>query len=95
MFSIEATSIFLLFLFFWSFVVIADSPLLSTLVAQNSIPQLKGTALTIVSCLGYFISTLSIQLINKMLPVFNLKYMLLILAIGPIFGVIALGKKNN
>lgn len=95
MFSIEATSIFLLFLFFWSFVVIADSPLLSTLVAQNSIPQLKGTALTIISCLGYFISTLSIQLINKMLPVFNLKYMLLILAIGPIFGVMALGKKTT
>lgn len=95
MFSIETTSIFLLFLFFWSFVVIADSPLLSTLVAQNSIPQLKGTALTIISCLGYFISTLSIQLINKMLPVFNLKYMLLILAIGPIFGVMALGKKTT
>jgi hypothetical protein len=37
------------FLTFWGMVVVADSPLLSTLVAQNVPAEIKGTALTIVN----------------------------------------------
>ena len=39
--------VFMIFLFFWGMVVIADSPLFSTLVANNSPPEIKGTALTL------------------------------------------------
>ena len=38
--------VFLIFLFFWGMTVVADSPLFSTLVAQNAEPTLKGSALT-------------------------------------------------
>jgi predicted MFS family arabinose efflux permease len=47
-FNSEFEVLFFVFLFFWGMVVIADSPLLSTLVAQNAPAETKGTALTIV-----------------------------------------------
>lgn len=80
----------LLFLFFWGMVVIADSPLFSTLVAQNAPVELKGTALTIVNCIGFFITILSIQLINILRTDTTSLLFLSILAIGPMFGLISL-----
>jgi len=93
-FTVAPVPLFLGFLFFWSFMVIADSPLLSTLVAQNATPQLKGTALTIVTCMGYFISTLSIQFINTVQHTTDSQFLYLVLGIGPIIGILALRKSN-
>jgi cytochrome c biogenesis protein CcdA len=45
-------------------VVVADSPLLSTLVAQNAQAEIKGTTLTIVNSIGFAITIISIQLID-------------------------------
>ncbi|GGG40490.1 membrane protein [Croceivirga lutea] len=80
----------LVFLHIWGAAVVADSPMLSTLVANNAYPQLKGTALTIVNCLGYLVTIISLQivLVNINYPY----YYLLLLAIGPILGFIALYK---
>jgi len=85
----------IIFLIFWGMVVIADSPLFSTLVAQNALPESKGTALTIVNCIGFSITILSIQLINILNVSWNPKYVYIILAIGPILGLIALYEKKN
>lgn len=60
-FLLGSTWLFLVFLLFWGMVVIADSPLFSTLVAQNAISEFKGTALTIVNCIGFAITIISIQ----------------------------------
>ena len=54
--------LFLSFLIFWGLVVIADSPLFSTLVAKNAPAENKGTALTIVNSIGFAITIVSIQL---------------------------------
>ena len=86
--------LFLGFLLFWGIVVIADSPLFSTLVAQNAIPKLKGTALTIVNCIGFSITIISIQLINYVATIWSPSYIFMLLAIGPILGLIALYKKT-
>ena len=75
-------------------VVIADSPLFSTLVAQNALAESKGTALTIVNCIGFSITIISIQLINMLNLSWNPKYVYIILAIGPILGLIALYEKK-
>lgn len=83
----------LFFLFLWGFVVIADSPLLSTLVAQNAPSATKGTSLTIVNCIGFSITIVSIQCINFLSEVLNYPYLYMVLAIGPILGFIALYKK--
>jgi MFS family permease len=59
-----APSFFILIMLLWGVFVIADSPQFSTLVAQTAIVQYKGTALTIVTCIGFAITIVSIQLIN-------------------------------
>ncbi|MBQ0786401.1 MAG: MFS transporter, partial [Oceanihabitans sp.] len=94
-FSSNFENLFIGFLIFWGIVVIADSPLLSTLVAQNAASEIKGTALTIVNCIGFSITIISIQLITKMLELTNSNSIYTILAIGPIFGLLMLRKKNT
>ena len=86
--------LFLSFLLFWGFVVIADSPLLSTLVAQNAPEKLKGTALTIVNCIGFSITIISIQILTRLTSIFDSNYSYMFLAIGPILGLISLRKKK-
>jgi len=89
--------IFISFLVFWGMVVIADSPLFSTLVAQNAPSQLKGTALTIVNSIGFAITIISIQLLNVLRLEINPVFLYIILAIGPILGLLGLfkGKKSD
>ncbi|PCJ82504.1 MAG: MFS transporter [Bacteroidetes bacterium] len=91
-FSVENDLVFVSFLLFWGIVVIADSPLLSTLVAQNAPNEIKGTALTIVNCIGFSITIVSIQLINVMQTMTGSNSIYIILALGPLLGLIALRK---
>jgi len=94
-FSVESDLVFISFLLFWGMVVIADSPLLSTLVAQNAPDELKGTALTIVNCIGFSITIISIQLINGMQALTDSNSIYIILALGPLLGLIAIRQKNK
>ena len=94
-FASESETLFIGFLIFWGMVVIADSPLLSTLVAQNATAELKGTALTIVTCIGFLITIISIQLLTGVLELTDSYSIYTILAIGPILGIIALRKRNK
>lgn len=86
--------ILLIFLLFWGMVVIADSPQLSTLVALHAPPELKGTALTIVNCIGFFITIISIILVNRLMEFQSTVLIFFILALGPIIGYIALLDKE-
>jgi len=83
------------FLLVWSVAVIADSPLFSTLVAQNADLQSKGTALTIVNCIGFTITIISIQFITALRTTENAGYIYMILAIGPVLGLLALFKRSD
>jgi hypothetical protein len=60
------------------------------MVAQNSLAEVKGTALTIVNCIGFAITIISIQLLNFIREVVNLQYLYVFLALGPILGLMAL-----
>ncbi|WP_367390632.1 nitrate/nitrite transporter [Lewinella sp. LCG006] len=79
--------VFVLFLFFWGMMVVADSPQFSTLVAQNAPAEQKGTALTIVNCLGFAITILSIQLLNYLQLEVEPAYLFIVLAVGPLLGL--------
>jgi len=79
--------IFILFLFFWGMVVIADSPLFSTLVANNAPPEIKGTALTLVNCLGFSITIFSIQLLTWLEGIVPGTYIYVVLGIGAVIGL--------
>ena len=83
-------TVLIAFLIFWGLVVIADSPLFSTLVAQNAPEQSRGTSLTIVNCIGFSITIISIQLIKFLSETINAQYLYMLLAIGPAIGLIAL-----
>jgi len=83
---------FLFYMMFWGLVVIADSPLFSALVANNADPENRGTGLTIVTCIGFAITIISIQLLNGISVSENVAWMFLILGIGPLLGLMALKK---
>lgn len=93
-FFIHNKFIFICFLLFWGMVVIADSPLFSTLVAQNAPSKNKGTALTIVNCIGFSITIISIQTLSFIINFNNSHFMYLLLAVGPILGLISLKNKK-
>ncbi|WP_439132758.1 MFS transporter [Polaribacter sp.] len=92
-FLISNEFVFISFLMFWGIVVIADSPLFSTLVAKNAPQKDKGTALTIVNSVGFSITIISILLLNSLLTITESRFIFMILAVGPILGLIALTKK--
>jgi MFS family permease len=83
------------FLLVWGVTVIADSPLFSTLVAQNAPEDSKGTALTIVNCIGFSITIISIQLITQLMEKIDQQYIYLLLAIGPLLGLLALRRNKT
>ncbi|MDB5229913.1 MAG: transporter [Chitinophagaceae bacterium] len=83
------------FLVCWGLFVIADSPLFSTLVAHNAPVESRGTSLTMVNCIGFSITIISIQLIKFLTDKINAQYIYIILAIGPVCGLIALLKKPS
>lgn len=93
MFSTNSSSLFLSFLLFWGMVVVADSPLFSTLAAKNTSAKLTGTALTIINSIGFLVTILSIQLLSFLQNNYNPTNVYVVLAIGPILGLIALNKK--
>lgn len=85
--------LFVLILLIWGFTVVADSPQFSTLVAQTAPSNKKGTALTIVNSVGFAITIPSIQLVNYMSDILSIKYVMLLLAIGPLFGLVSLRRQ--
>jgi MFS family permease len=90
-----STVLFISFLFIWAFAVIADSPLFSTLVAQNAPEESRGTSLTIVNCIGFSITIISIQFISFLSNKIDALYIYMFLAIGPILGLFALLRKKT
>ncbi|WP_055448746.1 MFS transporter [Lacinutrix mariniflava] len=94
-FTTQYETLFIAFLIFWGMVVIADSPLLSTLVVKNVPAEIKGTALTIVNCLGFLITIISIQFITVLTEFTDSNSIFLILAIGPLFALVSLRKKSK
>ena len=86
----SSSIVLLIFLFFWGMVVVADSPLFSTLVAQNAPESSRGTSLTIVNCIGFAITIVSIQFINAISSRIDGQYLYTFLAVGPLLGLVAL-----
>jgi MFS family permease len=82
--------IFLGFLVLWGIVVVGDSPQFSALTAQTAPDELVGSALTIVTSIGFFITILSIQFMNYLFKFVGPEYIFLFLVPGPVFGLINL-----
>lgn len=74
----------------WGATVVADSAQFSTCVTELGDPQYMGTALTLQTCFGFLLTTLSIQLIPILERVVGWRYAFIALAPGPLFGVLAM-----
>jgi MFS family permease len=88
--SLHADTLFILFMLFWGITVVADSPLFSALVAQASAPEVRGTSLTLVTCIGFAITIASIQLLQLLSGSVDTRYLFVILAAGPAVGLMAM-----
>lgn len=74
----------------WGATVVADSAQFSSCVTELGDPQYIGTALTIQMCIGFLLTTISIELIPKVATAYGWRYAFMILAPGPLFGVLAM-----
>jgi MFS family permease len=74
----------------WGATVVADSAQFSTCVTELGDPQYVGTALTLQTCLGFLLTTISIQLIPIMTKAVGWRYAFIILAPGPLFGILSM-----
>jgi MFS family permease len=80
----------MLLLIVWGASVVADSAQFSACVTELAHPQYTGTALTLQICLGFLLTTLSIHLIPLMVDWVGWHYAFLVLAPGPIFGILSM-----
>lgn len=83
------------FLLFWGMVVIMDSPQFSSLIAQTAPAENKGSALTIVNCIGFSITIVSIQLLNLLSGLIDIEWLFVFLLPGPALGVYAMLQWNR
>ena len=74
----------------WGASVVADSAQFSACVTELGDPQYIGTTLTIQTCLGFLLTTISIELVPRFVNLVGWRYAFMILAPGPLFGVISM-----
>lgn len=74
----------------WGATVVADSAQFSACVTELGDPRYLGTALTIQTCLGFLLTTISIELIPRCVNLVGWRYAFMVLAPGPLFGVISM-----
>jgi MFS family permease len=74
----------------WGATVVSDSAQFSACVTELGDPHYIGTALTMQTCLGFLLTTISIELIPYFEKAVGWRYAFALLAPGPLFGVIAM-----
>lgn len=71
----------------WGFAVVADSAQFSAAISELCDPQFVGTALTIQTCAGFLLTTLTIRAIPTLKEQLGWPLALALLALGPLFGI--------
>lgn len=74
----------------WGATVVADSAQFSACVTELGDPRYVGTALTMQTCLGFLLTTISIELIPYFVRAVGWQYAFAMLAPGPLLGVMAM-----
>lgn len=74
----------------WGASVVADSAQLSACVTELGDPRYLGTALTLQTCLGFLLTTLSIRLMPALVESVGWRYAFAFLAPGPVFRIVAM-----
>jgi MFS family permease len=84
--------LFLAFLILWGIAVVGDSPQFSALNALEAPPAQVGSLVTMVNCIGFAITIVSIQLLGQLTTMTAARYIMWPLALGPVLGLIVFGR---
>ena len=79
---------FLIALLIWGITVAGDSPQFSALNAVNAPSHLAGSALTMVNCIGFSISIISLQVVEWFATSLADQWLFLLLLPGPVIGLL-------
>jgi MFS family permease len=74
----------------WGATVVADSAQFSACVTELSDPRYIGTALTLQTCIGFLITTISIRLMPVVVAHTGWRFAFVVLAPGPLLGIVAM-----
>ncbi len=74
----------------WGATVVADSAQFSACVTEFGDPRYVGTALTIQTCIGFLITTVSIRMMPALVARVGWQYAFAALAVGPFLGTMAM-----
>jgi MFS family permease len=84
---LDAPTVLLIVCLLWGFSVVADSAQFSAAVSELCEPTLVGTALTIQTCTGFLLTTVTIRMIPTVRELAGWPWAMSLLAIGPVFGI--------
>ncbi|MBT7509075.1 MAG: MFS transporter, partial [Rhodospirillaceae bacterium] len=79
-----------IFCFVWGITIVADSAQFSSSVTELAPPERIGTMLTMQTCTGFLVTMMTIQLLPLVIDAWTWRYAFAVLAIGPLWGVIAM-----
>jgi MFS family permease len=74
----------------WGFSVVADSAQFSAMVTETSDDEVRGTALTLQTALGFLLTVVTIRGVPLLAAVWTWQWAFPILALGPLLGVVAM-----
>ena len=74
----------------WGFFVVADSAQFSTMVTESAPRDAVGTAVTLQTCLGFLLATVTIQLVPVVADAVGWRWAFPVLALGPAAGIAAI-----
>ncbi|HEX8409432.1 MAG TPA: MFS transporter [Thermoanaerobaculia bacterium] len=74
----------------WGATVVADSAQFSACVTEYADPRYIGTALTLQTCIGFLITTISIRMMPLLVERVGWEWAFAFLAPGPMFGIVAM-----
>ncbi len=79
----------------WGFAVVADSAQFSAAVSELSEPEWVGTALTVQTCLGFLLTTVTIRLVPVLVELGGWTLALSTMALGPLFGIVSMWRLRS
>ena len=83
-------SLFVAYLIIWGITVAGDSPQFSTLNAKTAPTEAVASAITLVICLGFSLTIISLYTFKLIMANIGLPIAVLLMALGPIYGLICL-----
>ena len=79
----------------WGFSVVADSAQFSALVSEHSPSTLVGTALTLQTCVGFLLTTVSMRAVPAVADALGWRWAFLLLVPGPFLGAWAMTRLSR